>query len=172
MKAELTPLTPADELRSINMRWIWIGTFLVVVFILRVLDPVQAVEFLLMNQGIGDAGARAIAFVAGFTLPLSVGFFVIWFIVLRGLHRGHSGITQAIGAAAILFVSGLFAKELGLGLLPVYPGRVVSGPPWITIPLYVLTGYLTSYGIELFICALAIGAAAALQVERWLKKMM
>ena len=164
-----TEPTPADALRGINMRWIWITTFIVVVVILRVLDPLQAVEYLLENQGIGDAGARAISYVAGFTLPLTVGFFAIWLIVLMGLNRGHSWEKQSIGAAAILYASGLCAGQLGLGLQPIYPGQLASGSPWFTIPIYVLTGYLTSYGIELLVCALTISAAAALQVERWLR---
>jgi hypothetical protein len=158
--------TFADSIRAIDMKWIWIVTFSVVVLILGVFDPLQTIAYLIENEGLGEAGANVLTMVAGFTFPLTLGFSVIMFVLFSGWEIPWRPETKLVAAAAVLFVSSFIADALSFGLLPVY-GRTISGPIWLAFPVFVAMGYLTSYGLELSICSFAIGTAAALQVERW-----
>lgn len=118
------------------------------------------------NLGIGEAGQEAIAYVAGFTLPLTIGITIIMFSILKGWHRRYELEKQIMIATVILVACGFASWIFHLGLPPLY-GQYISGPPRISIPLYVISAYLNSYGIELMICSLAIGTGVALQLERW-----
>ena len=158
--------TFADSIRSIDMKWIWIATFSVVVVILGVFEPLQTIAYLIENEGLGESGASALAMVAGFTFPMTLGFSVIMFVLVSGWELPWRLETKLVAADGVLFVSGFIADALSFGLLPVY-GRMISGPIWLAFPVFVAMGYLTSYGLELSICAFVIGAAVALQLERW-----
>lgn len=160
------PSTFADSIRAIDMKWIWIATFSVVVVMLGVFDPWQTIAYLIENEGLGEAGATVLGMVTGFTFPMTLGFSVIMFVLVSGWELPWRPETKLMAAAGVLFVSGLIADALSFGLLPVY-GRTISGPIWLAFPVFVAMGYLTSYGLELSICSFAIGTAAALQVERW-----
>ena len=69
----------------------------------------------------------------------------------------------------VLFVAGLGAQEFGLGRLPEYTTQVPGGPPYISLPLWVLQGYFNSYGAALMVSSAAIGTGSALQLRQWLK---
>lgn len=149
------------------MGWIWGITFFIVTGILGILDPIQAIKYLMENQGLGEEGASVIAFVVGYTFPLTVGFSVIIYSVLTGSHYRYDTRQQILIAAVILWVAGFLAQSFSFGLSPVY-GWFPSGPLWIALPVYVLVGYFTSYGFVLMVCALVLGGALAIQVDRWL----
>ncbi len=159
----------ADEFRSIGMGWIWAITFFIVVVFGGILTPWEAIEHLIVNQGASEEGANLLAFVAGYTLPLTAGFSIIAFLVLTGIHKQfHYGV-QLVGAAVILWLAGEAARSFGLGLLPDYTGWVrISGNPYLRPLLIVLNAYFITYGWALMVCALATGCAIAFQVERWL----
>ena len=159
----------ADEFRSIGMGWIWAITFFIVVVFGGILTPWEAIEHLISNQGLGEEGTNLLAFVAGYTLPLTAGFGVIAFLVVTGIRKKVNIGIQIVGAAVILWLAGEAARSLGLGLLPDYTGWVrISGYPYLRPLLIVLNAYFTTYGWALMICAFAIGCAIAFQVERWL----
>jgi hypothetical protein len=158
--------TFADNIRAIDMKWIWIATFLVVVVILGVFEPLQAIAYLIENEGLGETGASVLALVAGFTFPMTLGFSVIRFVLLSGWELPWKPEAKLVAAAGVLFVSGFIADALSFGLLPRY-SQMISGPFWLAFPAFVAMGYFTSYGVELCVCALVIGTAVALQVERW-----
>jgi hypothetical protein len=106
--------------------------------------------------------------VAGYTLPLTAGVALASVLFLRGAFATmeHPGM-RLLWVAGILFAAGLMAAYFGLGLLPAYEYRLPSGPPYISIPLWVLQGYFNTYGWTLMICACAIGIAIALHVDAW-----
>jgi hypothetical protein len=158
---------PADELRSVSMGVVWSVVFAIVVILGGLFTPWDALLFLVENQGVGDEGSSILAFVAGYTLPLTFGTALISFLFLRGFHRGLGAVPVAFTVAVILAGSGWLAQTLGLGLLPDYTGVTGAGPgPWKVLTL-VLEAYLNSYGWALAISATAIGFACGMHVERW-----
>ena len=160
------PATFADSMRTIDMKWIWIATFVIVVLVLKIFNPLETIGYLVENEGLGEAGASILGMAAGFTFPMTLGFTVIMFFLISGWELSWRPESKLVAAAAVLFVSGFVADLLGFGLLPEY-SRMISGPVWLAFPLFVATGYLSSYGFELSVCAFAIGTAVAIQVERW-----
>jgi hypothetical protein len=163
-------MTPADKLRRIEIGWIWAAVaFFVLVVVLGILSPVEAIKSLVVNQGVGDEEVNILAFIAGFTLPLTVGFGIIAFFVLTGLNQPYDAYKQAGAAGIILIVSGLLSQVFSVGLQPdLTPQPMPSMPLPFAILFFALRAYYTSYGLPLMISALAIGTAAALHVERWL----
>jgi hypothetical protein len=147
------------------MKWIYISVFIIIMLVLGIFNPVQTIEFLFENKGVGDAGAQAIAFIAGFTLPLTAGLTTIMLFVITGASSRYSFPTQLFGVSVILFISGFLGILFNLGLPPIY-GQFPGGHPLFAFFIYVLAGYATSYGIELSICSLAISTAFAIHLER------
>jgi hypothetical protein len=160
--------TPADELRSVSMGAVWGVAFVVVVIFCGLLTPWDALLYLLANQGVGDEGASILAFVAGYTLPLTFGTAVITFLFLRGFFRGHGPMPVVLTTAVVLAGSGWLAQALGLGLLPDYSGATWGAGygPWGLLGL-VLKAYLNGYGWALALSATVIGFACGMHVERW-----
>ena len=160
-------MTVADQLRKISMGWVWLFVFFIVAVCLGI-TPWEAIEHILRNQGPGDEGTQFLAFVFGYTLPLSVSFGLIAFFVLTGLNEKYSVEIQLGSAGVILFLAGVASQTFGLGLPPSDVGTRISGPWFVAIPVYALSTYFNSYGFGLMISALALGVATALQVERWM----
>jgi hypothetical protein len=148
----------ADELRPIKMGWIW-GITSVIVFVFW---GIHAQSGVLQQLQITD---NVNYFVAGYTLPLTVGFGVIAFLVLTGVAEKVHPYLSITGAAAILLAAGEGARAFGLGLLPEYREPIGSGP---LVFFRVLQGYFSTYGWPLMICALVLGCVAAVQIERWI----
>ena len=159
--------TLADEIRTVDMKWIWAAALVIVLVVLRVLDPLQSLVYAIENEGVGEEGASILGMVAGFTFPMTLGLSVIMFSLITGKGQPERSEAKLVAAAGVLFVSGLIGSALGWGLQPVY-GSAISAPPWIAFPLLVASAYVTSYGFSLSICAFVIGTAIALQVERLL----
>lgn len=159
--------TFADEIRTIDMKWIWAAALVIVLTVLGVLDPLQALAYVIEHEGVGEEGASILGMVAGFTFPMTLGLSVIVFALISGKGLPERPETKLVAAAGGLFVSGLIGSALGWGLQPIY-GSAISAPFWIAFPLLVATAYLTSYGFSLSVCAFVIGAALAIQVERLL----
>ena len=165
-----TTLTVADQLRQIPMGIIWRITFVVVGVGAGLFTSWQDIGVhLIQNQGVGDEGAALLGFVAGYTLPLFVGFFILAFLAIKESDFSRYGWPVLVLALAfILWVCGEAARALGLGLLPDYTYVALGEWPAQLRPLgYVLTAYFNSYGFGLMLCALALGVALAVQVERW-----
>jgi hypothetical protein len=160
--------TPADEFRSWSMGAVWGAVFFIVVVACRIFTPWDALQQLLENQGVGEEGKSLLAFVAGYTFPLTLGTGVLTFLFLRGAFRHASLGGAAIAVGVILGAAGLLARALGLGLLPDYSGVTgVGGGPFRLLTL-VLGAYLNAYGWALALSAAAIGFASGMQVERWM----
>lgn len=155
----------ADEIRTIDMKWIWTAALVTVLVVLGVFNPLQALAYVIENQGMGEEGASVLGMVAGFTFPMTLGLSVIMFAFISGKGLPERPEAKLVATAGVLFVSGLIGSGLGWGLEPIY-GSAISAPFWIAFPLLVATAYLTSYGFPLSICAFVIGAALAIQVER------
>lgn len=162
--------TFADEIRTIDMKWIWAAALTIVLVVLGVFDPLQALAYVIENEGVGEEGASILGMVAGFTFPMTLGLTVIMLSMITGKGQPERPEAKLLAAAGVLFVSGLIGSALGWGLQPVY-GSAISAPFWIAFPLLVASAYLTSYGFSLSICAFVIGTALALQLERLLYSM-
>jgi len=161
------PPTFADDIRKIDMKWIWTAALVIVLVVLRVFDPLEALVYAIENEGMGEEGASVLGMVAGFTFPMTLGLSVIMFAFISGKGIPERPEAQLVAAAGVLFVSGLIGSALSWGLPPSY-GHAISAPFWIAFPVLVATAYLTSYGLTLSICAFVVGTAIALQFERLL----
>lgn len=159
--------TPADEFRTVSMSWIWIGVFAVVAVFGGFLTPWETITALLQSGGVGEKEATLIGFVAGYTLPLTVGLAVLIWIYVSGVGRGMNPQAAGLIIAGVLIATGAASAYFGLGQLPVYGAYHASGPPWVSIPAYVLQGYVNSYGWSLTIASAAIAIGLAFHVERW-----
>jgi hypothetical protein len=100
----------------------------------------EVLETLIANQGVGDEGVELIAFVGGYTFPLTLGLGVVFLGLLRNVHEGHDPPWVLLGAALVVAAAGAIASEVGLGLLPSTSVTPVSGPLWVSIPLTVFRG--------------------------------
>jgi hypothetical protein len=140
--------------------------FIVAVFGIGI-KPWDAVLNLLSNQGVGEEEFNVLAYLFGYTLPLSVGFGIIAYLILTGKHRGHEWYNQLGVALAILWVCGSVSKLLGLGLSPKFSIlNAYQGAPLLFLLTLVVNGYVHTYGWPLVICALALGIGAAIWSER------
>jgi hypothetical protein len=108
------------------------------------------------------------AFVAGYTLPLTAAIGGLTFAGLLGAAKGQDPRIVVGVAGAVLWAAGIAAAVLGLGLLPSTAFQPVSGPLWYWLPATAVQAYSASYGFPLMICSLVIGVATAMQIERWL----
>lgn len=160
-------MTFREQLHTIPSQWLWIGAFVIVAIFGYGLTPWEVIASLLESRGLGGDQQQQLAFAAGYTLPLTVGFAVITYLGLTGEFSQHSIYEQIGGAAIILAVCGWIAGELGLGLLPNYSGAYGTGPWYVRIPMLVLSAYFNSYGFGLMLSSLALGIAAAIEIDRW-----
>jgi hypothetical protein len=161
---------PGDELgiELGHMKWVWIGVFLIVAIFGVGVTPWEAIRSLLESGGgVGEEQAGLIAFVGGYTAPLTVGTGVAALLWLRGAFKSWTGPWPIVGVAGILAAAGIGAAYLGLGLLPVFDPGLPPGPPWVSLPIWVFRGYFNSYGWTLMICAVAIGLALALHADAY-----
>ena len=156
-----------DGPRSWNLTVVWGVTFCAGAVLGGFMTPWEALSSVLENEGAGDDGVTLIAFVAGYTLPLTAGFAVIFFIMLRNSFEELMSGGFAVLCGVILWVAGALAGVLGLGLLPDYRG-VEIGFDLRFLVVRVLEAYFNSYGFALMLCSLVIAGASALQVDRWL----
>ena len=128
----------------------------------------DTIQTLLENGGPSDEQKDIIAFVAGYTLPLTAATFGLVFAALAGWFADVEPPWHFVIVGVVLIVAGLIARELGLGLLPDYRGATFHGPPYVAIPLYAFEGYFNSYGTTLMASSVAIGVGSALQARKWL----
>jgi hypothetical protein len=149
------------------MSWIWMGVFAVAAVFGGFLTPWEVITDLLQSGGVGEQEATLIGFVAGYTLPLTVGLAILVWMYISGVARGMDVRVAGLTIAGVLIASGAASAYFGLGRLPVYGTYHASGPPWVSIPAYVFLGYVNSYGWALTVASAAIAVGIALQFERW-----
>jgi len=149
------------------MRWVWLGVFILAALMLGRFDSGwDALHHVIEEHGkLSDDDVSWLGFIAGYTLPLTVGFGVAVLIGLRGGFDKMSMPGVLLSIAAILFIAGAVAQAAGLGLLPSYALKAPSGPFYISALRWVLQGYFNTYGWPLMVAAAAIGSAAALHVH-------
>ncbi len=121
-----------------------------------------------MAQAEGPTGDQwtQIAFAAGYCLPLVVSVFAL--ALAYGRRAMPNDMSQFLVIGIVLLASGAVSHLIGLGLAPDLPSRLVPGPPYLSIPVTAVSAYLTTYGVPLAACAVAIGLSAAAQVTKWL----
>ena len=159
--------TLADKFRHINTVWIWSVVVFIVLTVGGIGTPWETIQSLLENQGPTDEQSRLLAFVAGYTLPLTFGFGLVVFLQITGQMSNWSWYSVCGITAVILIAAGLVASYLGLGLVPDFSAaRMRGGPLPIMLLVWVSEAYLFSYGWTLVLCSLAIGAASAIHTER------
>jgi hypothetical protein len=161
--------TPADGIRAIGMAWIWAFVWIVLAVALFGAEPWDAVRNALEASGPTDEQKSVMAFVAGYTFPLTLAFFGLTLAWLLGKARDAGPWAIGLTIFGALVGSGALAAELGLGLLPSSEFKPVSGPAYIALPADALQAYANSYGLPLMVSALALGMAGAVQVERWMR---
>ncbi|HEX7300281.1 MAG TPA: hypothetical protein VF257_14890 [Solirubrobacteraceae bacterium] len=152
---------------NVNMTIVWsVVAFIVLVFG-GFATPWQTISDLLENSGPSEEQQSVIAFVAGYTLPLTGATLVLVYAGLAGWFDDIDGPYVALICGAVLIGAGLVAQYLGLGLLPRYSYDNLTGPPYIRVPLFALQGYFNTYGWALMLCSGAIGSACAVQLHKW-----
>jgi hypothetical protein len=154
---------------EINMTLVWSVVAFVVIVVGGFATPWDTIQTLLENRGPTDEQAQIVAFVAGYTLPLTAATFGLVFAWLAGWFEDVEWPWHLVIIGVVLFIAGALARELGLGLLPDYAGVTPHGPPYVAIPLFALEGYFNAYGSPLMLSAGAIGAGAALQARKWMQ---
>ena len=158
------------RLQGSHMKWVWMVVFFIVAVVGLGATKWETIELLLDNQGVGEQGASILAFVAGYTLPLTAGAAIIVFLALRGVFERMHPFAGCVLAGFVLVVAGEVAKALGLGLLPEYSATsTVGGPGQVRFLAWALGGYLNTYGWPLAVSALAIGTGAALHVDTFIR---
>ncbi len=159
-------------LDRVRMGWVWFAVFVIVAIFGFGYTPWETIQHALENQGSGDEGNTMIAFVAGYTLPLTLGFSILAFIALVQEESGTNlpGPVWFVIAGFILAFCGLLAQVFGLGLIPDYESRdlYIAGPIYTKLLTFVLGAYFNTYGFGLMLCAFAIGCAAAMHVYKFL----
>jgi hypothetical protein len=162
--------TPAqgNDAAEVNMTVVWSIVAFVVLVVGGFATPWDTISSLLENGGPSDDQQSVLAFVAGYTFPLTIATGGLVYAALAGWFDEVEWPWHLVIGGGVLFAAGVAAQEFGLGLLPAYTLDVPGGPPYISLPLWVLQGYFNSYGGPLMICSAAIGAGAALQLRDWL----
>ena len=158
-----TPEAPSPE---VNMTVVWSIVTVVVVGLCGFATPWDTIQTLLENGGPSDEQKDIVAFVAGYTLPLTAATFGLVYAALAGWFDEVEPPWHFVIVGGVLIGAGLLARELGLGLLPDYTGATFHGPPYVAIPLYAFEGYFNSYGWTLMVCSGSIGVGAALQARK------
>lgn len=148
---------------------IWTAAWVLVAIFAVGVEPWDALMQALANGGVNDEGYSVLAFVAGYTLPLTAAIGGLTLAWLLGAAEAHNSASVLTVVGLVLWGAGFAAAELGLGLLPSAAFQPVSGPPWVALPVNALQAYFASYGFPLMICSLAIGVAGAMQIAHWLR---
>jgi hypothetical protein len=163
--------TPAqgNDATEVNMTVVWSIVAFVVIVIGGLATPWDTITTLLENGGPSDEQQSILAFVAGYTFPLTIATAGLVYAALDGWFDEVVWPWHLVIGGVVLFVAGVAAQEFGLGLLPRYTLHVPGGPPYISLPLWVLQGYFNSYGGALMVSSVAIGAGSALQLREWVK---
>jgi hypothetical protein len=153
---------PATQgLQASHLKYIWsVACFVTLVGVVG-LTPWDALLELLADKGVSDDNAALMAFVAGYTFPLVLGAGICTYLVLRGHHNGQAPQSLALWGAGIMIGAALVSGWLGLGQIPNFMAtHMISAPPYVALPVWVVQVYLNEYGIGLALAGAAIGAAA------------
>ena len=161
--------TPASDTSEVNMTVVWSIVAFVVVVIGGFATPWDTIATLLENAGPSDEQQSILAFVAGYTFPLTLATGGLVYAALEGWFDDVVWPWHLVIGGGVLFVAGIAAQEFGLGALPQYAHDIPGGPPYLSLPLWVLQGYFNSYGGALMVSSVAIGSGSALQLRDWLK---
>ncbi len=163
--------TPAEEnaAAEVNMTIVWSIVAFVVFVIGGLATPWDTIRTLLENAGPSEEQQSVLAFVAGYTFPLTLATAGLVYAAIAGWFDEVEWPWHLVIGGVVLFVDGIGAQEFGLGRLPEYTTQVPGGPPYISLPLWVLQGYFNSYGAALMVSSAAIGTGSALQLREWLK---
>lgn len=161
--------TVADSIRGVPMWILWIGTFVIVAFIMGILNPERILEMVL-DQGLGDEETSILMIIAWLTIPLTIGITAITWSWITGWHESldWDGLTK-LGAALLLLLGlGLLVPMFGLGLqAPDFVNAPrIGGNLIIMLASIVIGGYLSAYGILLMASSIIIGVTLAIQIER------
>ncbi|GAB3257168.1 hypothetical protein GCM10027456_34920 [Kineosporia babensis] len=147
--------------------WVWLGVFILVAVLGGALTRWDTLRHLALEQETGPGGREIIVSVAAYTLPLTVGFALVAFIAFT-LKLSQLITPIFIGfTALVLWLTGLLARTLGVGLLPDYAEFEFTYDPR-DLTGAVFAAYLNSYSYPLVLCALLIGTAGALQIWKWI----
>jgi len=105
------------------MGFVWGAAVLVVLVFGGFAQPAEALGDVLAS-GVNERSAAVLGFVAGFTLPLTVGVAIMTLTALTGAARPRPLLFWgALGLAAL----GWLSSELRLGLPPTFSGRIRPG---------------------------------------------
>ena len=152
-----------ESIRKINHTYVWIAVAVAVLILAYGMTPWDAIASVIATKGVDDEKASLIGFVAGYTLPLFVGFTIIGFIWILGLGKDMHPYAAWIGMAVILFLTGAIAHELGLSQLPVPDPTGTAGVHPLMRPLAaMLQGYVNQYGSSLVLASAVVAAGVTL----------
>jgi hypothetical protein len=152
---------------KVNMTIVWSIVVFVVFVFGGIATPWDTIRDLLQNGGPTDEQKTVLAFVAGYTFPLTLAAGGLVYAGFAGWFDGMEGPYVLVTIAAVLIGAGFLAAELGLGRLPQYSLEGIHGPIYIAVFAFALQGYFNAYGWALMLCAVAVGTGCALQIREW-----
>lgn len=147
-----------------NLVWI-LAAFVTLVFGYW-LTPWDAI--IQLGQGAGvSAEVQTLMWTAAFyAFPAVAATFASFFIIKKWTG---SEINLALALALVFGVAAALSNVFALGLpVELTQKQPLSGPPYVALPIWVITAYINSWGYGLFITALGLGTATAMQVDNWL----
>ena len=156
-----------ETVRSMKLGWVWGAVAIGVLILAGGVTPWDAILEVISNGGVGEEQASLLGFVAGYTLPLCVGFTIIGVAWITGMGRGANPYVALAGMAFVLIACGWVAQELGLGQLPI-PDAAGTGSmhPAARLLVAVLRGYVNQYGMGLALSSLLIAVGLTLTIAK------
>lgn len=154
------------------MGWIWTGVFILVAMLAYGATAQEALLSLLDDPQEDRIAALVVA--AVYTLPATVSFYLVALAFLRNWLSRVPAIEAIVLITGLFFVMALIARSLPIGLAVEFPATdpTPGSHPVAKFLFFVLTAYLTSWGLPLFAAAGLLGAAAAMQTDNYLSKHM
>jgi hypothetical protein len=165
----MTQPTFAEQLAELPLKLVWVVAVVLAVVLVGIFEPAEALEDVIVNQGLSEEQINAAAFIFGYAAPLCVATAIVVFGAVHGWFSppNLSGPQAALAVAVVYLIAGYLSKSLGLGLAPAETYQQVSGNPFYAVPVNVFLSYFTSYGLPLMLAGLALGFAAGLQLNQW-----
>jgi len=142
------------------VKYAWMFTSVIVLVFGRGLTPWEAIGRLVEDQGVGSETAATIGFVAGYTIPMTVGFIAIFYFLLK-VDMNDADLKQVTGVCVgIMIATAVASHLLGLGQILDLSTYYSGVHPALGVPAWVFASYFNVYGFPLMICSLAIAGSA------------
>lgn len=165
--------TPADG-RSNKlwpMGWVWPIACVVVLICFYGWSVSDALQSLIESGGSVESHAGAMLIAALYTAPAVVSFFLISLALIRGWLPEANVYGKFFLAGGILLAAGFISNLIALGAgVDLSDGGTMIGPPGISLLIFAITAYINSWGFAALFAAVALGIAAAMSTDNFLRQ--